>query len=930
MAKLRRTLLIGLGGTGIKAILNAKKMFYENYGQIPPMIGFIGMDTDKPGLSNASVTANDGTKITLNKSEQLCISVDTPTAIYSNNKANKLFDWMPECNVQGLTALSIGAGQMRSNGRFAVTVNEHNVKEVLNHKITEINNATIIDNDDYDLLGSETEIHMVFSLGGGMGSGTFLNAAYLIKRMFPTIKLSGYAVLADVFRVMATGAMTARVKSNAKGAIIDLDYLAHLTPDSDPVEIKWLRDTERVNYRPFNALYLIDNSNADNDMFNHIDSLCEMIALAIVTSVGELGVALDSVSDNVSKLIADGTMDIKNKKAWVAGFGCAEIIFDGNRLAKIYARKALAQLINKMLNGGCDDPTIIANNWFDNTKIRENLGKDDVIDYFMSPMPQHVLSDLDQPDNPEPECLQYVAKRAMEPQAKLDDKLSALEARVDDALTLLMNVQANRECGIYLCQQILLSILHQIELCDGEMKNEKEELKAEMLLLDSSLKTACKQLGNCMGTFLKLNRKDYEAEVVNQTMKLAVVKREIARRGMARQFYGWLKERVNQSINRVNIIVGNLHSVRDQSLSEVQGILHSDVGGNFFQFDLSADYAERVDCPLADIVFNNFVRDMQPDGGIASLSSLTSKQTEGTLMRFIRTLPKVKSYEDMSVDDALDKLSKEELKSLIEKAVKKSLPLLPYTFRGFDADLRERPVECYYVGVANKNRSRLVKDSLFQNIVSDARDIQFSEVGFSNRVIIYRQLGVVPAFTVKALDSYETEYEQWENTKPAGSHWDNNLCKRMTHERFNLSPKDEMTATRLLETWVDAIVLDLVKFDAVSGKYKIKSRGMGGRALKGWMVDMGSTRQEAFRYLEDNIDVLEPEISQAIKDMDIPGPENPVRVLTEKAVQACRDESYLQSISKCPISAENIEHYPAEMELIEKEIELILDNKTQQ
>ena len=52
MAKLRRTLLIGLGGTGFKAILNAKKMFYENYGEIPPMIGFLGIDTDRPGLEN--------------------------------------------------------------------------------------------------------------------------------------------------------------------------------------------------------------------------------------------------------------------------------------------------------------------------------------------------------------------------------------------------------------------------------------------------------------------------------------------------------------------------------------------------------------------------------------------------------------------------------------------------------------------------------------------------------------------------------------------------------------------------------------------------------------------------------------------------------------------------------------------------------------
>ena len=86
MARLRRTLLIGVGGTGIKTILDAKKMFYENYGEIPPMIGFVGIDTDRPGLGNSFVIANDGTRISLNTSEQLCISVDDPILIYQRYK----------------------------------------------------------------------------------------------------------------------------------------------------------------------------------------------------------------------------------------------------------------------------------------------------------------------------------------------------------------------------------------------------------------------------------------------------------------------------------------------------------------------------------------------------------------------------------------------------------------------------------------------------------------------------------------------------------------------------------------------------------------------------------------------------------------------------------------------------------------------------
>lgn len=924
MAKLRRTLLIGLGGTGIKSILNAKKMFYENYGQIPPMIGFIGIDTDEPGLRNAFVTANDGTKISLATSEQLCISVQTPTLIYSNNRNNKLFDWMPESNVSGLSALSIGAGQMRSNGRFAITVNEESVKHFLTNKMTEVNNAAIIGNPDYELLGKDTEVHVVFSLGGGTGSGTFLNTAYLIRRLFPNVKLSGYAVLSDVFRTMVSGAMSARVKPNAKGAIIDLDYLAHLTPDSEPVNIKWFHDHDKITSRAFDALYFVDNCNDNNDMFNHVDPLSQMIALAIVTSVGELGVALDSVSDNVSKLIADGTMDIKNKKAWVAGFGCAEIVFDGERLAKIYSRKAVAQLINKMLNGGCDDPAIIANNWFDTTKIRENLGKDDIIDYFMTPNPPHTLTNIDDLHNPMPECRDYIAKRAMETQARLDEKLEALKVRVDESLTRLMKEQANRECGIYLCDQILLTIRNQVELCDGEMKQEKEFLEEEMPKLESALKTACSELEECMGTFFKRNKKEYEQEVVNQAMRVAVAKREIERRKMARLFYSWLKERVNQSLDSVDIISRNLQAVRNQSSSEILKLTNLD-SGNFFQFDLSADYATHVECPMNDIVFNNFAVSMQSEGGVSALSGMTSAQTEEALMRFIATLPKVKTYRAMTVDNALDNLSDDELKKLLDNAIKKSLPLLPYTLRGFDADLRERPVECYYVGIADKKKSRLTRDNMFSRLVAGAKDVQFSEVGFTNRIIIYRQLGVIPAFTVKALDSYNAEYERWEESKPFGSHWDYALCKRMAKERYSLFPRD-IDTSRVLETWVNAIVYDLIKYDAATGEYQIKSRGLGGRALRGWLVDMGKTRQDAFRFLEDNVDVLEPEIKQAINELDVPGPENPIRRLGEKALAACRNNTYLQTVSKCPIDIETIVHYPAEMDLIEKEMEYILNN----
>ena len=44
--KIRRCLYIGLGGTGMNSILNTKKMFVDTYGEVPPMVAFLGIDTD--------------------------------------------------------------------------------------------------------------------------------------------------------------------------------------------------------------------------------------------------------------------------------------------------------------------------------------------------------------------------------------------------------------------------------------------------------------------------------------------------------------------------------------------------------------------------------------------------------------------------------------------------------------------------------------------------------------------------------------------------------------------------------------------------------------------------------------------------------------------------------------------------------------------
>lgn len=923
MAKLKRTLIIGLGGTGFNSLLNAKKMIYDNYGEIPPMIGFLGIDTDKPALQNSSAKAKDGTDIRLNASEQVDITVASPAAIYRNCQNTDLFNWLPKSNLGSLTVLERGAGQVRSNGRFAATVKENTIENYLTLKMNEINNARIIDNNRYSLINNETEIHIVFSVGGGTGCGTFLNIAYLTRRMFPHVKISGYAVLPDVFRQMQPGAGSARVRANSYGALIDLDFLAHLSLDSKPVEVKWFHNSDEFRERPFNALYLIDNRNANNDTFSHVDPLCKMISLALVTSVGELSVQMASIADNVDQRIAEGTMDVCNKKAWVASLGCSEIVFNNTVLEGIYKRKAAMQLINKMRNGGCDDPQLIANQWFTENNIRENQNYDQVIDYFMTAHPGAPYSEVDEPDNPSPEVQAYLT-RAMESAETLDRKLAELRERIDTRLSEFMKDIANRECGVFLCENILKTILHETEVCDCEMRDETEELKKALALSESKLKNNIKELEDVMDTIFKKGKSARCQDVVEAVNEQAVIRREIMRRDFARQFYAWLRQRTRESLNRIDIIMQRLSGVLEMLQNQISEIQRNCSSGNFFEFDLAADSVEKVTAAPSDIIFADFEKAIRAKGGVTAFVDDTTGEILDILLDFTSTLPKAKEYAGMTLDEVMKNMSPNDLESLLRRAIAKSQPLLPYDYRGFEASVKNSAEINHYIGVADKDTTFLKNNPVMDKIFPDSRKKNFSSIGFDDRIIIYSQLAVLPMFTVKSLDNYEEEYEKWERDKPCGSHWDQNVCTRMKKERFSLMPN--VVTFDVFKLWMQSIAADLITFDSEKGQYTIVSRALNDDPLEGFKVAMGYDRKAAYNFFEDNIDVLEGEIKSQLESMDIPGPGNKLRQFQKRLDEARTKGAYFEEISKCPLPKDQLKLYPNDYELLKKEMTYLIDH----
>ncbi|MDE5608720.1 MAG: tubulin-like doman-containing protein [Muribaculaceae bacterium] len=922
--KLRRTLFVGLGGTGMKALLYTKKMFYDTYGEIPPMIGFLGIDTDGDVYNN-TLHAIDGSVISLSQAEQLPICVEHPNKIYSVNPKN--YDWLPKANAGSLTTLTIGAGAVRSNGRFAVTIHEEDIANRINIKRQQIAAAENINNEKYSLLGSgELEVHLVFSLGGGTGCGTFINMAYLLQRLLPGAKLSGYAVMADVFRAMMTGASMVRVRPNAMGAITDLDYLMELNVASAPVEIKWLKEVEKVNTPPFTALYLIDNKNQEGTMFNNVDQLCEMISLALVTTTGELSIAAASVSDNVAKVIGDGSMDILNKKAWIAGFGVSEICFNSDALARIYANKARIQLASMMLNGGCDDPSKIANEWFDVNKIRENLGKDDVIDYFMTPTPKFVFSDISNKANPRPECEQYLNSRAIDPQKELDEKLETLKSRISESFNVLVNENLNRECGLFLAENILNVINTQIELCDQEMDQEIKELEDRLVQVTAAGDSLLSELESASGIFNGKKRNQLANDVCDNVMNKVRLMREIKRRRMARLFYSWLSSILRPKYKMVDDIIINVKQMMTSSSEAIESIRQSMGNVSFFQEDLAINAVDKVTCHTGDIVFNDFIKYILPLGGIPSLATSTSQDVNLLFWNYVNNLERTKSYRKVTIERVLNDLDPDTLRRVCERAIRKSLPLLPYNYQGYDAEVKSAPVDNYYIGVADKDKTILAKHNYFKNLVPSNSNTQFASTGVADKIIIYRQFGVIPAFCISSLEGYRDEYKRFESEKEFTSHWDANLTRRMRKERHDLNPKTTSNPGEHMETWLQALLFGLISYDAAKGMYFIKSKGLGGKPTRGFKVEMAASRAKAYDFLVDNLDILGDEVKAYVKSISKPGPDNPVATVPVEAHKAAEDGTYIEKFAICNIPLESLESYPEEEELLNNEIMYILEN----
>ncbi len=844
--KIRRCLYIGLGGTGMKALLHTKKMFIDTYGEVPPMIGFLGIDTDG-GEYTKSVKSRRGDDVKLTPNEQLQLVAPGAVDFYLNNKPD--FTWVPQCTVNAIAMLrGEGAGGVRSNGRVAFTINKNRVSQEVASKINDITNANIITNDKYALLANGLpEIHMVFSICGGTGCGSFINMAYLLKELNPNYKVTGYAVLPGVFKNLPA---CAHVMPNTYGALVDLDYLMHQGIGNQPVEIKYIGNKYEASERPFTNVLFIDSDNAANDHIDDVDSLTEMTSLALITAAGELSVANASVGDNFSVMISMDTLNIENKKAWAGGMGACEILYRGDTLADIYNMKAAQHIIARLFNS-CDDANVIANAWIDSAEvqIRENNGRDNVTDFIGAKGGKFDLT-IDNMDNPRPEVDANIERNKISAEDSTQ-KIKTLLERSRTELRKLLVKHINSECGVSTAQNIIEELKSQIGICLKEMYEEKEALAGKVAASMNKIESLSKDISETTSFFRRGARKEMCNELAAVVKTHNAILRDIQRHEGAITFYNSMLVTLDESADRIQNIAEKLKNVRLNLTEKINRLQVSTANsGSIFQLNLAEEDAKNIVVKAEDIIISEFIDSLGGNKLYDFGDEIPADEIEKQILAHTAKFKGANVYRNKGVEDVLRSIYEKnpaELKRIIEVAYRKSMPLFQYDHRGRAP--KQNMIEMIYVGVENQGSSILKQDDMFKNCIpatdglNVTRNVAFASVGMKDKIIIYHQVGVVPVYALIDIYNYKQSYVQSYN-QPEGHHFDDDMRVRMEHESFDIFPKKRYDDNNMIDYWVRGFIFGLIKNE--NGKYMMKSKSLG-NALDGYWVSLGSAyRNEAF------------------------------------------------------------------------------------
>ncbi len=266
-------IIIGLGGTGGKALAAYKRLLFENKnGELEPSkynVECIYIDSSKSDLEMKDKMWHImGTDVSLPPAQVFKAESPSQLAPFIQNAKSypNLKNWIGGTEqwkeiISDITKQQAAGAQRRRLGRVNFAIKATDFIATLNSRIA---NLQAQSKGSFDL-----KFHICAGLAGGTGSGSIVDICALIRKTYPQYKINLYCVLPDKnppFRIETNG----YYHSNGYAALMELnglainDFLPYDVSDTMQIYSQKIGGDTGLADTAFNVCYLLSETNEED------------------------------------------------------------------------------------------------------------------------------------------------------------------------------------------------------------------------------------------------------------------------------------------------------------------------------------------------------------------------------------------------------------------------------------------------------------------------------------------------------------------------------------------------------------------------------------------------------------------------------------------------------------------------------------------
>lgn len=252
------TLIIGIGGTGWRALARIKKYMLDNVREYGQNTAFLAIDADTDELDKSILDQNREMIAVSARASESDRQLNIP-----ENRDEKVREWInPGYHVRHDDK---GANRIRQAGRGKLYTRNNNGR---------FNDVEVIDKiaAAQRRLGRINQVILVAGLSGGSGSGMLIDIAMLTKIALSDAKIEAFCFLPDTMEDICDSSERNSLYANGYAALKEIDYFVGVSQRKGFADEFTSTDGRRVtfdvNHALFDSVTLIDGSSTRQNYRN--------------------------------------------------------------------------------------------------------------------------------------------------------------------------------------------------------------------------------------------------------------------------------------------------------------------------------------------------------------------------------------------------------------------------------------------------------------------------------------------------------------------------------------------------------------------------------------------------------------------------------------------------------------------------------------